>query len=51
MCGSGTTCKMSLINKRNYIGVDISEDYIKIAKQRLNKVENNLHGKQKCLFD
>ena len=25
MCGSGTTCKMSLINRRNYIGVDISE--------------------------
>ena len=35
MCGSGTTCKMALVNQREYIGVDISEEYIQIAKQRL----------------
>ncbi len=35
MCGSGTTCKMALLNNRNYIGVDISEEYIKIAESRL----------------
>ncbi|MGB0356620.1 MAG: DNA-methyltransferase [Cytophagales bacterium] len=35
MCGSGTTCKMAYLNNRQYIGVDISEAYIKIAKQRL----------------
>ena len=40
MCGSGTTCKMALINQRNYIGVDISEEYIKIAKQRLQALKN-----------
>lgn len=28
MCGSGTTCKMAWLNKRNFIGVDISEEYI-----------------------
>lgn len=28
MCGSGTTCKMAYLNKRNFIGVDISEEYI-----------------------
>lgn len=28
MCGSGTTCKMAYLNKRNFIGIDISETYI-----------------------
>lgn len=37
MCGSGTTCKMASLNNRNYIGVDISEDYIDIAQRRLKK--------------
>ena len=35
MCGSGTTCKIALLNNRQYIGVDISAEYISIAKQRL----------------
>ncbi len=35
MCGSGTTCKMAFVNRRNYIGVDISAEYIEIARQRL----------------
>ena len=35
MCGSGTTCKMAMLNQRHYIGVDISGAYIEIAKQRL----------------
>ncbi len=38
MCGSGTTCVVASQEKRKYIGFDISEDYVKIAKQRL-KVE------------
>jgi DNA modification methylase len=29
MCGSGTTCKMSFLNNRNFIGIDCSEEYIK----------------------
>jgi len=33
--GSGTTAKMSKINNRNYIGSEISKEYIEIAKQRL----------------
>lgn len=37
MYGSGTTCKMAYLNKRNFIGIDISEEYInKICKPRLN---------------
>ncbi len=37
MCGSGTTCKMAFLNKRNFIGIDISEHYINIAKKRIEK--------------
>ena len=35
MCGSGTTCKMAKLNNRKYIGIDISEEYCQIAKDRL----------------
>ncbi len=35
MCGSGTTCKMAAYNGRDWIGIDISEEYIDIAKTRL----------------
>ena len=38
MCGSGTTCKMAKKNNRNFIGVDISEEYCEIARSRLNGV-------------
>lgn len=37
MCGSGTTCKMAMVGKRNYIGCDISEEYVELAKKRLKK--------------
>ena len=37
MCGSGTTLKMAKMNKRNFIGMDCSEEYCKIAKQRLSQ--------------
>lgn len=40
MCGSGTTCKMAKFHKRNFIGFDISEDYVEIAKERLKILEN-----------
>ena len=33
--GSGTTCKMAKQLNRNYIGIDISQEYIDIAIQRL----------------
>ena len=36
MCGSGTTCKMAHIQKRRYLGVDLSEEYIDIAKERID---------------
>jgi len=35
MCGSGTTCKMAALNKRHYVGCDISREYVELAKKRL----------------
>lgn len=36
MCGSGTTCKMAMLNNRNFIGCDISQEYVNIARERLS---------------
>ena len=35
MCGSGTTGKMALMHDREFIGIDISAEYIEIARERL----------------
>ena len=35
MCGSGTTLKMAKLLGRNYIGIDISEEYCQIARERV----------------
>ena len=37
MCGSGTTCKMAKMNGRNFIGIEISPEYCKIAEDRLRQ--------------
>lgn len=34
MCGSGTTCKMAQKLGRDFIGIDISDEYCKIARER-----------------
>lgn len=39
MCGSGTTCKMAKIHNREYIGIDISDEYHKIAQERIRMVK------------
>jgi site-specific DNA-methyltransferase (adenine-specific) len=39
MCGAGTTCKMAALTKRNYLGIDISAEYIEIAKARLEGIK------------
>ena len=36
MCGSGTTCIAAMDLKRNYIGIDISEEYCKLSEDRIN---------------
>ncbi|KAK3596108.1 hypothetical protein CHS0354_027378 [Potamilus streckersoni] len=48
MCGSGTTCKIAMLTQRQYLGVDISEEYINIAKQRLKNAENEKMGGLFC---
>ena len=42
MCGSGTTCKMAFLHNRNFIGVDISKEYIQIAQKRLQQYQQGL---------
>jgi len=53
MCGSGTTCKMAWLNKRNFIGIDMSEEYINnICIPRLNTYgweQNKENVFQDCL--
>jgi len=36
MVGSGTVCKMSKMNNRNYIGIDINEEYVDISNKRVD---------------
>ena len=33
--GSGTTAKMSILNNRNFIGSELSSEYVKIAEKRI----------------
>jgi|SRR3990167_1447940 len=40
MCGSGTTCKMAKLLKRNYIGIEISPEYCKLAEQRIAQYQS-----------
>ena len=37
--GSGTTLKMAELNSRNWIGFEISEEYCKIAEERLRPIK------------
>ena len=45
MCGSGTTCKMAMATGRNYIGIDISEEYCEMARKRIAE-----HTAQQSIF-
>jgi site-specific DNA-methyltransferase (adenine-specific) len=40
MCGSGTTARVALEIGRKFIGIDISPEYCKIARQRIKLIEN-----------
>ncbi len=37
MCGSGTTCKMAMLSGRNWIGVEIAEEYAELARRRMEE--------------
>ena len=40
--GSGTTGKMALLNGRNFIGIEIDEEYFEISKNRISDtIKNN----------
>lgn len=41
-CGSGTTLKAAHLNNRKWIGIDESEEAIKICKQKLNDLPEDL---------
>jgi len=43
MAGSGTTLKMAKKNNRNYIGIEISEEYCKIAEARLQALREEIN--------
>jgi len=36
-CGSGTTCVAAYKTKRNYLGLDIEQKYVELARKRLSK--------------
>ncbi|MCG3218461.1 MAG: site-specific DNA-methyltransferase [Candidatus Heimdallarchaeota archaeon] len=38
-CGSGTTCVVAKENKRRFIGIDIEEKYVELAREKISKVE------------
>jgi site-specific DNA-methyltransferase (adenine-specific) len=40
--GSGTTSKMSILSKRNYIGSELSAEYCEIEKRRLSQIQSKL---------
>ena len=42
MCGSGSTCVAAKVLGRNFVGVDISQEYCEIAETRLKNLETNL---------
>jgi site-specific DNA-methyltransferase (adenine-specific) len=45
-CGSGTTCVAAKMLGRRYIGIDISEKYCEIARQRLEAVDTGVPIKE-----
>ena len=48
--GSGTTAKMALLNERNYIGSEISQEYCTIAEKRIQDALLEKTSKPQQLF-
>lgn len=45
-CGSGTSCVAAKMLGRRYIGIDISEEYCQIARERLKAVDTGVPVKE-----
>jgi len=45
MTGSGTTCKMAYLKRRLYLGTEIHEPYVLIARERLRLAEERRKAK------
>lgn len=45
-CGSGTTCVAAKVLGRKYIGIEISEEYCKIARERLEAADTGVPAKE-----
>lgn len=41
--GSGTTAKMAILNKRKYIGSELSCEYCEIARKRIECLQDEMH--------
>lgn len=42
MMGSGTTGKMAVLAGRNFIGIDISADYVDMARRRIEAAQQQI---------
>lgn len=40
--GSGTTGKMAILNNRNFIGIELNEEYFTIAERRIEDAKNEI---------
>ncbi|MBY8980933.1 MAG: site-specific DNA-methyltransferase, partial [Candidatus Lokiarchaeota archaeon] len=40
--GSGTTALAAIELNRHYVGYDISQEYVDLAKKKINEVKNQL---------
>ena len=52
MCGLATTCKMALVNHRNYLGMEIFREYADLARKRVRDAHQEYRKElSRWLFD
>jgi len=44
--GSGTTCKVAAQNGRNWLGIELKQEYIEMAMRRINEGETGISVKE-----
>lgn len=51
-CGSGTTCLSAIKNNRYFIGIDISDEYTEISRNRINEwIIESSHNQEKNILE